>query len=205
MSRRPSLSVIASTLGIFFSVAGGVVLAVRTVVPLLEQAAAVPASAAEPEGKAKGWDFWTIEIDNLANELKGERARLTQQAELLDLRSARVAAEEKELAKVRGEIERLRREISERVLEISADEAKNVRTLSQTYANLTPRAVVAIFSEMEDATVVKILSLMKAEVVGPIFEEMAGTTGPEGSLARRAALLSEKLRLMKAAKPPGSA
>lgn len=47
-------------------------------------------------------------------------------------------------------------------------------------------------------TAVKILSLMKPDVVGPIFEEMSKTTGTDGPLARRAAILSEKLRLVKA-------
>jgi hypothetical protein len=41
---------------------------------------------------------------------------------------------------------------------------------------------------------------MKSESVGAIFEEMAKTTGPDGLLAKRAAALSEKLRLMKAGK-----
>jgi hypothetical protein len=57
---------------------------------------------------------------------------------------------------------------------------------------------------MDDTTVVKILSLMKSDVVGPIFEEMAGTNGPEGTLAKRAAALSDKLRLMKATKTTSS-
>jgi hypothetical protein len=51
---------------------------------------------------------------------------------------------------------------------------------------------------------VKILSLMKSDVVGAIFEQMSALVGTDGTpLARRAALLSEKLRLMKANKPPG--
>ena len=36
-----------------------------------------------------------------------------------------------------------------------------------------------ILREMDDTTVVKILSLMKSDVVGPIFEEMTSTPGPE--------------------------
>ena len=116
----------------------------------------------------------------------------------------RVVAEEKELAKVRADIEHLRREIADKVIEIAADESKNLRALSLTYANLTPRAAVAIFKEMDDATAVKILSLMKAETIGPIFEEMAKTAGADGALARRAAMLSEKLRLMKASKRAGT-
>jgi flagellar motility protein MotE (MotC chaperone) len=150
--------------------------------------------------KAQGWDFWTIEIDNLAAELKGEKARVAKQAEQLDLRAARIAAEQHELEKLRDNVEAIRREIAAKVIEITADEAKNLRALSQTYANLSPRAAVAIIRELDDATTVKILSLMKADTIGPIFEEMSRTTTPDGTLAKRAALLSEKLRLMKAAK-----
>jgi flagellar motility protein MotE (MotC chaperone) len=151
--------------------------------------------------KDQGWDFWTIEVDNLAAELKDEKARMAKLSEQLDLRAARVTAEQKELDKLRANLEATRKEISDRVIEISADEMKNLRSLSQTYTNLTPRAAVAIIREMDDITVVKILSLMKADVVAPIFEEMSKTPDQGGLLARRAAILSEKLRLMKSSKP----
>lgn len=155
------------------------------------------------EQKTQGWDFWTIEIDSLAAELKEEKARMAKQAEQLDQRAARVAAEQQELEKLRVNIEAMRREIGERVIEITADEAKNLRALSQTYANLTPKAAVAIIRELDDLTAVKILSLMKADIIGPIFEEMSKTPAPDGTLARRAAVLSEKLRLIKSGKTGG--
>lgn len=192
--------IIAATGGILLSVGVGVFLSTRTLLPLLEKSIVAVVPKAPEELVERGWDFWTIEIDNLSNELKEERARVRKQAEMLDLRAGRLAAEEKELAKVRADIEKLRREIGEKVLEITGDEVKNLRTLSQTYTNLTPKAAVAIFKEIDDTTAVKILSLMKAEVVGAIFEEMARTAGTDGSLAKRAATLSEKLRHVKAAK-----
>jgi flagellar motility protein MotE (MotC chaperone) len=195
----------AAILGILLSVAVGVSVSMRALAPLIERATVAPVKPAVEELKQRGWDFWTIEIDNLSNELKGERARLKKEAELLDQRAARVVAEEKELGKVRADVEMLRKEIADKVIEITADESKNLRTLAQTYTALTPRGAVAIFREMDDTTAVKILSLMKADVVGPIFEEMSKTASPEGApLARRAALLSEKLRLMKAAKQNAS-
>jgi flagellar motility protein MotE (MotC chaperone) len=194
-------------LGVVLSLGLGVMLSWRALDQMVHQAAATAAAAAktakEPEEalKKKGWDFWTIEIENLSNELKEERLRLKKQSELLDQRAARLAAEEKEFAKLRADVAAMRKEIADKVIEISADEAKNIRSLSQTYANLSPRAAVAIIKELDDTTAVKILSLMKADIVGPIFEEMskAGTT--DNPLAKRAALLSEKLRLMKASKP----
>jgi flagellar motility protein MotE (MotC chaperone) len=87
------------------------------------------------------------------------------------------------------------------LIEVTADESKNLRTLASTYTSLTPKAAVTILREMDDTTAVKILSLMKPDVVGPIFEEMARNAATDAPLARRAAQLSEKLRLMKANKP----
>ena len=152
--------------------------------------------------KDQGWDFWTIEVDSLASELKDEKARMAKLSEQLDLRAARLNAEQKELEKIRTSIEATRKEIGDRVIEISVDEQKNLRALAQTYTNLSPRAAVAIIREMDDMTVVKILSLMKSDVVAPIFEEMSKTSDRDGILARRAAILSEKLRLLKSSKSP---
>lgn len=189
----------AAVVGLGLSLAVGVALSARALVPLLERLPVAPEKTLPLGHAERGWDFWTIEIDNLSSELKEERARLRQQAELLDRRAARVAAEAGELAKVRAEIERMRQDIAEQVAVVSADELKNVRTLAQTYATLTPRAAVAILAELDDTSAVKVLALMKAETVGPIFEEMARTSGPDGPLARRAGVLSERLRLVRIA------
>src|SRR5437762_11935786 len=93
-------------LSVMLSVGLGIGLTWRTVSSIsIKAASARPLSREATELKKKGWDFWTIEIDNLSNELKEERARLKKQAELLDQRAARVTAEEKELAKMRADIE----------------------------------------------------------------------------------------------------
>lgn len=192
--------IVVSGLSLVLSTGLGVGLCWRALEPMVQQAAIVRQPKPNTELKKRGWDFWTIEIENLSNELKEERLRLRKQAELLDQRAARLAAEEKEFARLRADVEALRKQIADRVVEISADELTNLRNLSKTYANLTPRAVVDIIKEMDDNTAVKILSLMKAEVVGPIFEEMSRRPASE-NMAKRAAQLSEKLRLMKAHKP----
>ena len=140
-----------AVLGVVISIALGAALCWRAAGPLIAAARAHPGKKVDTENKAKGWDFWTIEIENLSNELKEERARMHKQADLLDQREARVAAERKELATMREEIEGLRKEIAEKVISIRDDEAKNLRALSQTYANLTPRAAVAIIREMRES------------------------------------------------------
>jgi flagellar motility protein MotE (MotC chaperone) len=193
--------VTVAILGLFLSIGVGIAASWRSLNAIVAQAMVPRPKQEVVELKQKGWDFWTIEIENLANELKEERIRLKKQAEQLDQRAARLAAEEKEFAKLRADVEALRRQIAEKVIEISADEAKNLRSLAATYTALSPRGAVAIFREMDDATAVKILSLMKPDIVGPIFEEMSKSGGTDSAMARRAALLSEKLRLMKASKP----
>ncbi len=193
--------IVVTTLGLLLSIGLGAGLAWRSLSNIVVQIAAARPAEEPKELKRKGWDFWTIEIENLSNELKEERLRLKKQSESLDQRAVRLAAEEKEFAKLRADVEALRREIADKVIEITADEAKNIRTLAATYSALTPRGAVAILKEMDDSTAVKILSLMKPDTVGPIFEEMSRTGTADAPLARRAALLSEKLRLMKSTKP----
>jgi flagellar motility protein MotE (MotC chaperone) len=146
--------------------------------------------------KSKGWDFWTVEIDNLTSELKDEKARVKSEEEQLEVRSARITSDRQELENVRTELNTMHKQISDKIVEIQAVEAKNLRTLAQTYTNISPHGVVAIIREMDDTTAVKILSLMKPDVVGPIFEEMAKSDSPVID-AYRAARLSERLRLVK--------
>jgi flagellar motility protein MotE (MotC chaperone) len=202
MIARLQNPILVSAIAVLAGVVAGIVPLWRAAESLTAAiiAAAPPAASVAPE-KDKGWDFWTVEMDNLASELKDEKAKLKQQAEQLELRAARLASEQQELAKVRTELEGMRREIDERTVQIGTDELKNLRTLSQTYANLTPKAAVVIISEMDDTTVVKIVSLMKPDIVAPIFEEMSHASGADGAkLARRAAVLSEKIRLLRAMK-----
>lgn len=191
---------VAAVAGLLLSTLLGVYLCWRAAGTIMANVVLPVAKAPEVE-TARGWDFWTIEIENLSNELRGERERQRQQAEELEQRAARIAAEEVELGKVRAELEALRAEIGNKIVEVTADEAKNLRTLAQTYSNLTPRAAVAIIRALDDNMTVKILSLMKPDVVGPIFEEMSRTADDDGvPLAERAARLSNRLRLIKATK-----
>jgi flagellar motility protein MotE (MotC chaperone) len=168
-------------------------------------AAVLARHAAQVEARkpAAPWGFWTIEMENVASELKEERARISEQSDQLAQREARLAAERQELEKVRAQIESLRKEVAIKVVEIQADESKNLRNLAQTYTSLTPGAAVAIFREMDDGTVVKILSLMKSDSVAQIFETMSHASAADASLARRAAALSEKLRLVRTARSAG--
>ena len=187
---------VVSILGLLWGVATGLGWFWVRADGLVAVALARAESSSKDSEKNKGWDFWSVELDNLATELKDEKSRVKLEEEQLEQKTARVASDRQELENVRTELNTMHKQISDKVVEIQAVEAKNLRLLAQTYTNITPQGVVAILREMDDATAVKILSLMKPDVVGPIFEQMAKSDSPVID-AYRAARLSEKLRLVK--------
>lgn len=152
------------------------------------------AEAARPVRPERPWDFWTVELETLASDLKSQREAVQARAVLLDERESRLKADAAELDKVRQQIEALKREIAQRVTEVSAEEVKNLKALSATYRSLSPAAAVGILAEMDQQTVVKLLSLMKPTETATIFEEMGRSSDP--AIVKRAAILSERLRLL---------
>jgi hypothetical protein len=176
---------VGTSLGLFWQAAGPLVAAAK-------QNRVKPHGMAKPEAP---WDFWTIEIENLAAELKDAKAGLKKREDDLIAREGRFTAERLELAKQRQQLEALRAEIENTVISIKNEEIKNMKTLAATYSNLSPKATLTIFKQMDDATVVRLLGLMKIDVVSPLFEEMSKQAANDPALAKRVAQLSEKFRL----------
>ena len=148
---------------------------------------------------ARMWGFKTEAVDELIKELKSEREKLeTDQKGVLAVQSQN-AAEREELEKVRTEIQAMRAEIDQQVVEIQERELKNLKTLAQTYSAMNPSAVVAIFRELDENMAVKVLSFMKADRVGPILGEMSKALDAASgeTMAKRAARITDKLRLLK--------
>lgn len=148
------------------------------------------------------WSFRTDAVDGLVEELKAQREKVSlQEKELVTLLN-HVNAERAELEKVRAGIEATCGEIEKRIVEIEESELKNLKSLAQTYAAMSPPAAVAILRELDENMSVKILSFMKADIAGPILGEMARTSLGEGeeTLAKRAARITDKLRLLKVAR-----
>jgi flagellar motility protein MotE (MotC chaperone) len=180
---------VAIGLGAFWQSAQVLVLQFR-------EAQAAEAARHRPD---KPWDFWTLEIDNLASELRELRAALNQRQDDLRAREVRLQAEAAELARIRAELEALRTSLSTRVTQIQEDEERNLKTLAATYSNLSPRAALNILNQLDEPTAVKILALMKPEVTAALFEQMGQAATNDPVMARRAATLSERLRLVRPA------
>jgi flagellar motility protein MotE (MotC chaperone) len=152
----------------------------------------------------KPWDFWTPELENLAHELTETKAGFASREADLAAREKRLAAEAKELDQIRQQIESLRGEIAGRITEVKAQEMVNLKTLATTYSKITPSAAVAIFSQMDVPSITKILSLMKADVNSAILQEMGRVPGPDNVNAKRAADISQRLRMLQPVKLPAS-
>ncbi len=168
---------------------------------------ATPAAKAKPAlvlVGARPFDVWSTETDEMIAELRREKTRLDDRGHDLDTLKTRLDGERAELDRLKTEIVTARQELDKAATEMTEDETRNLRPLSQTYAKLTPRATVAIFRELDDSTALKILSLMKNDAVSQIFEEMAHTSDQNGTMATRAAALTEKLRLLKKAPATGA-
>jgi len=141
------------------------------------------------------WDFWTPEIDTFVEDLKAERLAFDERKGALENFAARLEAERLELEQARRVLESMRNDLEARIVEVGLSEERNLKGLSKTYSNLSPEAALKILREMDDEVVVKILMHMKPEVVGAIFEQMTMETDSSGLLVKRAALLSNRLRL----------
>mgnify|MGYP000489302745 CR=1 FL=1 len=143
------------------------------------------------------WTFHSREIQRLIDSLKEKDEKLKAKETDLTSWETRLQNEKTELKKIKEELEAFRNSLSTLIVQTSADEAKNLKTLSSTYATMDPASAVEILNEMDENTVVKILALMKPDVVSPIFENMARTPGMEAQMRARIARLTEKLRLYK--------
>lgn len=179
----------------------GLILAQKDHFSVLEQKELPPSKLTPPP---KLWSFDSEEIEELSTELKAERAKLDTRETDLDKLAAQLKAERAELDKVRTDIKAMREEMSNAIPEVQEAEAKNLKTLAQTYSTLTPAAAVAILRELDEQMGVKILSMMKSEKVGAILGEMARLQDKDDNMAKRAARISDKLRLLKPLKKENS-
>ena len=149
----------------------------------------------EARSEDYNWYFKTEEIDKFVEELKERETALEEREMELKNLEAHLMAEREELTALKKEIERRHKALSDEIMIVRRNEINNLRNLATSYSNISPAAAVAIFEEMEDALVIKILSLMKPDVVAEIFEELARNSADNPAKVRKAAQLSEELRL----------
>ncbi len=147
----------------------------------------------EPE--ALEWSFSSKDLVQLKSELEGRLSEVGAREEGLLSYEARLEADRLEIEGIKTEVERMRDSLMSEIMKVEKWEKKNLKTLADTYSNLDPVAAVSIFNELDDSTVAKIMRSMKPDIVGDILQEMTVQGGGNESLIKRAARLSDLLRL----------
>ncbi len=158
---------------------------------------AAPVAAPEPDQEASPlastqWDFSAPEVDRLIREVKDEKLRLATRETQLNELAARIAAERAELVTVTQEVHRLQTEFNKVVTYVTQQEADIQRRQAKVFSAMSPEDAARVLQEMPDDRIVRLLMFMKEEELAKILATLA-KPGPEN--ARRAALLSERLRL----------
>ncbi|MFM8878097.1 MAG: MotE family protein [Verrucomicrobiota bacterium] len=145
------------------------------------------------------WKYYSLEIDTLIEQLRVRHETLSEREKNLEELAQRIEAERAELASVTQSVARIRDDIDRRIIRIQDDEAANVKRLAKTYAGMEPASVAKVVAEMDEKLVVKILSQMKDDQNGAILDALAKT---DAQGAKLAASLSDRIRLVPAAKKP---
>jgi len=160
-----------------------------------------PPAAGAKDATPHFWSFRADDVDALVADLNDQRQKLIQRQTELEKLAAHIESERQELEKTRADIAAMRDEISAEMPQIQDSERKNIKALAVTYSDISPTAAVAIFSEMDETICAKLLSQMKPDKVAAILQEMSAEDKDE-TMVKRAARISDKLRLMQATPPP---
>jgi flagellar motility protein MotE (MotC chaperone) len=171
---------------------------------LLNAARSLRAAATKQIEQVGGpsWTFMNPELNQLATDLKDEREALRRRSSQLDELEARLTIERQEISAVTQTVARLRKELDQSVIRVTEEEAVNLRKLGKVYATMSPPGAAHILKEMDDDQLVKILALMKEAETAPILEAFGALDAQQ---AKRAALISNRLRLTLAPKKAGAA
>lgn len=164
-----------------------------------------PAGTGDPDAEpsplaSTPWDFNAPEVDGLITELREQKAKLAVREKELEEWQARIRAEQAELTTVTQQVFRLQTEFNQIVTYVGQQEAGNLKKLARTYAAMTPDDAARILQERDDGWIVRVLMFTSEEETAKLLAALA-RPGPEN--AKRAALLSERLRLSVQAPPEG--
>lgn len=172
----------------------GLLLYAGTTVMLWRPAPPPRPEAVKPaDESAPSWTFHNPEIESLVAELKQEKATLAERAKQLADLTTRLQIERQEITVITRQVQRLQVEFDRNVVRVREEEVANLKKLAKTYATMSPEGAAAIFAQLDDSSLVKILAGMKDTETAPILETMAKQGEAQ---AKRAAMLSERLRLV---------
>jgi flagellar motility protein MotE (MotC chaperone) len=136
------------------------------------------------------WKFKNPELDQWVAQMKAEKEALAAREQRLLEWQARLDAERQEITTVTQTVARLQADFDRNVVRFGAQEAENVKRQAKLVAAMSPEGAAAMFKEMPDDDVVRILFTMKTDEASLILDTISKLGKAE---ARRAATLTERL------------
>lgn len=133
------------------------------------------------------WKFHNPDIDQWVSQIKDERDSLAVREQQLKEWEARLAAENHEIASVTQAVNQAQAEFDRRVLLFTEQEKDNVKKQLKVIADMSPDGAAAMFNQMPDDEVARLLYAMRPDVSGAILDAMSKLGGVP---ARRAAALT---------------
>jgi len=158
--------------------------------PLQATVAAQHASEEEDGTPESFWKVHNPEIDVLLNEVRREKeAMARRETELREL-ATRLQAERAEINTVTQRVAQLQADFDQNIIRVKEEELPSLKKLGKLYTSMTPESVLAIFKEMDDPALIKVLKTMKEGDTAPLLDAM---TKKGDADAKRAAFITEAL------------
>jgi flagellar motility protein MotE (MotC chaperone) len=148
----------------------------------------VPSDASAPDDAS--WKFKNPEFDQWIAQMKDEKESLALREQQLNEWQSRLDAERQEISTVTQTVSQLQADFDRNVIRFRVQETDNVRHQAKLIAAMSPAGAAAMFNEMADDDVVRILFTMKTDDASLILDTMSKLGKPE---ARRAAVLTGRL------------
>lgn len=137
------------------------------------------------------WAQYNPEVDQMSQELRKEKEELDKREADLKKLAAQLQAEREAINQVTQRVAQLQMEFDENIIRVKEEEVPTLKKLAKMYTSMSPEGVSAIFKELDDTTVVKLMSLMKEDQSAAMLDAMAQSGEAQ---AKRAAALAESLR-----------
>lgn len=137
------------------------------------------------------WKFKNPEIDQWVAQMKDEKEALALREQQLNEWQSRLDAERQEISTVTQAVAQVQSDFDQNVIRFRAQEVDNVKHQAKLIAAMSPAGAAAMFGEMADDDVVRILFIMKTDEASTILDTMSKLGKPE---AQRAAVLTGRLR-----------
>jgi len=136
------------------------------------------------------WRFRNPEFNEWVSQIQNEKERLDVRQQELDEWQTRLNTELQEISTVTQMVSQLQSDFDKNVIRFKAQETDNVKHQAKLLSAMSPEGAVAIFGQMSDEDVVRILFVMKPDEASAILDTLS-KMGPDE--AKRAAALTECL------------